>query len=148
MQNTPEGLLCPGEELGRRDELMVLWGSASPVLSRAKRSARKMGLYFGDESGLLKVRLSRGQRLSFVFKVGAFKGRKESCDVKWERVPNARGCSQTPSSLWRALLSHLDMLSELRVGKAFLFHPLPPIPSSSSSSASSILALLHLSPSV
>lgn len=52
-----------------------------------------------------------------------------------------------PSSLWMALPSHLDVLSELRAGKTFF---LPPIPSSSSSSASSIatLALLHPCPSV
>lgn len=36
MQNTPKGLLCAEEELARQDELMVLWGCASPVLGRTK----------------------------------------------------------------------------------------------------------------
>lgn len=78
---------------------MVLWGCASSVLGRAKLQARKRRSYFGDGSGLLKVRISRGQRLCFVFKVGVFKGQEESGVVKWQEVSNVRGCSPNPSSL-------------------------------------------------
>lgn len=108
------------------------WCWAGPNARRGRRD-------YAVEMDLVSSRSGFQQTRDFPLYLRHFKGQKESSDGG-KKVPNAKGCSQNPFSLWRALFSHLDTLSELRVGKAFCF--LPPILFSSSSSASSVMILL------
>lgn len=114
--------------------------SAGPNARQEKRRA-----CFGDESGLLKLRLSGRQRFSFVFKVGDFKDRRGAVMVTTRRCLMSGDVLKTPLPC-RGLLSHLDTLSKWRAGKPFYsFLLFPPFPTSLHP-LSPVLALLRFSP--